>query len=240
MSHSRRKWIAVGFAVFLIFMGICTVTAKGIYASGLAQVRVAQPFSRTISHQVEASGQICEGQEYGVYVEPGLRVATVAVVQGEQLRAADEEEGTEATQLFQIDCEDLEDIIRQKELELARLESGLRENSTSTGRQRQDAQQTYARAKEDYERAERDAALMAARAREELEKAEEDLKRYQQTYGGRVQSFVSGGDAITPEEYQQNVRDLQGAVTRAARAVEDALLAQTDALQEAARQVENA
>lgn len=119
MKLTKGKKIALTcFAAFLGFMAVCTVAAKGIYASG--QVSTARPYSGSLTHVIKVSGTVMQGQEYGVYVEPGLRVDTISVGKGDTFQ--------KDAPLFRIAPGDLADIIAQRRLEISKLEVQLSED----------------------------------------------------------------------------------------------------------------
>ena len=104
-----KKATVIGFGAFLVFMAVCTVTAKGIYRSGLAQVTAQNPYSSSLVHEIKANGTVKQGQEYGVFTESGLRVSAVSVRKGEYFEPG--------TPLFQVDLSDLQQIVEGKEAE---------------------------------------------------------------------------------------------------------------------------
>lgn len=114
-----RKAAMIGFGIFLAFMEVCTIAARGIYRSGLAQVTAQAPYGSSLVHEVRADGTVKQGQECGIYAESGLRVAAVAVRKGEYFEAEEP--------LFQIDTDDLQRLIDAKELEIEKLRSQYKE-----------------------------------------------------------------------------------------------------------------
>lgn len=145
MKLTKGKKIAlISFAAFLAFMAVCTVAAKGIYASGLPRVSTAKPYSGSLTHVITVNGTVMQGQEYGVYVESGLRVDTVAVGSGDIFQAGQE--------LFRIETGDLAEIIRQRRLETAKLEVQMAAAVKEAGSSRQSRKREADRAREDYDR----------------------------------------------------------------------------------------
>lgn len=111
MKMTKSKKIAmIGFLSFLGFMAICTVIAKGIYRAGLPQVTTQKPYSSSLTHMVTVTGTVKQGQEYGFFVEAGLRIVTISVHAGDYVTPGDA--------LFQIDTKDLQRIINEKTIEL--------------------------------------------------------------------------------------------------------------------------
>lgn len=139
-----KKTALISFAAFLAFMAVCTVAAKGIYASGLPRVSTAKPYSGSLTHVITVSGTVMQGQEYGVYVESGLRVDTVAVGSGDAFRAGQE--------LFRVETGDLAQMIRQRRLEIAKLEVQMAAAVKDADSSRQSRKREADRAREDYDR----------------------------------------------------------------------------------------
>ena len=89
------------------------MVTKGIYRSGLPSVTTQRPYSSSLTHLLESTGTVRQGQEYGLFVESGLRVSTIAVKKGDLMNAGQA--------LFQIDTKDLQALIDEKELALEKL-----------------------------------------------------------------------------------------------------------------------
>lgn len=264
----ERKAVIIGFAVFLLFMIVCTITAKGIYRVGLAKVTLAKIDRRNINHEVTAIGKIEQGQEFGIYVPEGLRVATILVQNGSSFQKQDF--------LFQIDTKDLEDKIKQKELEIMKLNQEQEQEKESNNQVQQGNHITLTRAKEDYEKAVRDADLKINRANLQLAEAKKELEQKQKELEEAIvrleetkkekqnknaenqdiegQGSVSSGDAqsainkqqqLTEREQevkqaQQETAEAEKIVKKENQAVEDALLEKEDNLQTAKRIIEDA
>lgn len=231
----ERKMAIICLVSFLAFMAICTLIAKGIYTSGLPQVRLGTPGGMSITQKIEATGRVIQGQEYGIYTESGLLVETIQVKVGTAFG--------EGAALFQIDMEDLRELITQQELALARLtdqqtdsESSLKQSVRTNKLQQQADALALARAREDYEKAVRDGDLNISRKRSLLTEAQQALEQYKQLQQGTT---VSQGDADSVAQ-REKLKSLEQAVNAANQAVEDAILAKEDALQSAERRIEDA
>ncbi len=105
--NKERKKVIYGFGLFLLFMAVCTLIAKGIYTSGLARVTMGKVQSLNITHKVTGVGSIVAEQEYGVYTIEGLRVHTIFVKEGDKVKVGDA--------LFQVKKEDVEESLCDKE-----------------------------------------------------------------------------------------------------------------------------
>ena len=181
----KRKAVITGFIIFLLLMGICSLVTKGIYTAGLPQVTATVPREMSLYHPVSVVGAVETGQEYGIYAPSGLRVASIAVQKGDSFQAGDA--------LLQLDVEDLERILAEKELERQRQLLQQRETESLNAHSMQENAQSLARALEDYERARRAGELQTTRAggellraqtsldnlRKELERAKKDLGQAQ-------------------------------------------------------------
>ena len=192
MKLTKGKKIALTcFAAFLGFMAVCTVAAKGIYASGLPQVSTARPYSGSLTHVIKVSGTVMQGQEYGVYVEPGLRVDTISVGKGDTFQ--------KDAPLFRIAPGDLADIIAQRRLEISKLEVQLSEEIKEESRERKDRQQAAERAWEDYDREGVLADAKIQECRQAYEAAQRALVLYNQ-YLENASRPAESGEASAPTE----------------------------------------
>ena len=192
MKLTKGKKIALTcFAAFLGFMAVCTVAAKGIYASGLPQVSTARPYSGSLTHVIKVSGTVMQGQEYGVYVEPGLRVDTISVGKGDTFQ--------KDAPLFRIAPGDLADIIAQRRLEISKLEVQLSEEIKEESQERKDRQQAAERAWEDYDREGVLADAKIQECRQAYEAAQRALVLYNQ-YLENASRPAESGEASAPTE----------------------------------------
>ena len=164
----KQKKILILFGVFLAFMYACTLISRVIYTSKLPQVSVANPGRMAISHQVEAEGIVHQGREYAVNVLSELRVRTVYAHVGDKV--------TTESLLFEIDMEDLEEQVREKELAAKKLQLQIADQEKNRALQDQKEELDYIRAQEDYERAAEEEQVKTDRAELEKKMAERDLK----------------------------------------------------------------
>ena len=170
--EKNKKWIKL-FLVFLAVMWLCTIISKSIYVSGLTRVKTDLLSKKYIEHIVEADGIVLAGGEVSVNTLSGLRVEKICVQQGDEVKQGDA--------LFTVDLRDLEELIAQKENEIARIELQL---STAQFNETLDAQKKEVAllwAKEDYENADKETALAVERAQSALLKAENELQKHLDT-----------------------------------------------------------
>ncbi len=161
----KQKKILTGFAAFLIFMFLCTLISRSVYASRLPRVTAETPRRMAVSHIVEADGIVHQGREYAVTALTGLRVRTVYVQIGDRV--------TPETLLFDLDLEELEAQIQKKDLEIRKLELQIASMEQNRNLDTQKWQTENARAQEDYARAEQKAGEALERAREDLDNAQD-------------------------------------------------------------------
>lgn len=221
--NKNQKRAALGFAVFLLFMAVCTVISKGIYKAGLPRVSVENPEKRKLVREITALGTISAGQEYGIYTPEGLRVKTVFVKPGDEVAAGD--------RLFQIDTDDLRNQIEEKEQELQTSKAGLADSEKTASAARKDSEKAVTRLKEDYDRLVREQDLAIERKRAAFETAKSAREQAEM----RQSTSVSTGDG-TAEELEA----FRQAEREAAIALEDAILAKETALLSWKRQLEDA
>lgn len=157
----------MGFCLFLLFMWLCTVISKSIYATKLPMVTVSSPEQKYIEHIVKAEGIVEAGNKNPVTVLGGLRVENLMVHEGDKVAEGD--------LLFTIDMEDLEEIISEKQTEIAKLQLQIEtilQNQEIADQKKALEEQ---RAREDYDALARYQDTLVGRAAEEFAKAQEDI-----------------------------------------------------------------
>ena len=110
-----KKKAVTGFILFLAGMWICTLISKSVYTSKLPVVNTASPESKYIEHRVEAEGIVIEGGKQAVTALSGLRVESVTVRVGDKIEEGDI--------LFQVDLEDLKELIEEKQDKISVLQA---------------------------------------------------------------------------------------------------------------------
>ncbi len=164
----KQKKILAAFGVFLVFMFLCTLISRAVYASGLPQVTVDTPQRMAVNHKVEAEGIVRQGREYAVNVLSGLRVKTVYTHVGDRV--------TPETLLFELDTEDLREKIRKQELAVKKLQLQMSDQQKNRNLDEQKKQTESGRAREDYARTESAEGEKLGRAEEDLSDAEDALE----------------------------------------------------------------
>ncbi|MFT3983076.1 MAG: hypothetical protein QM697_04170 [Lachnospiraceae bacterium] len=186
-NRNYKKWISA-FALFLAFMWICTIVSKSIYVSRLPMVQAQTPEKKFVEHLVEAEGLVIEGGKQAVTVLEGLRVKNILVKKGDRIE--------EGMPLFEIDTEDLTEIIKEKETAIAKLNYQISDLQANRVLQEQKDQLLQQRAMEDYAAADSKTGTQASRAAGAKNTAETAL-----------QDHLNHPAQVTSEEERQRAWD---------------------------------
>lgn len=213
--EKRRKKIIAGLAVFMVFMWLCTLISKSIYASQLPIVSTTRADSKYIEHIVEADGIVEAGAKLPVTVLSGLRVEALLVHMGDKVEEGDV--------LFTVDLDDLSQIIAEQELSVAKTQ--LQIDTIVHNKELAQNQKALeeARAREDYDALARYQDTLVGRAAEDVVQAEKALEE--------LPDVSRGGS----EEEERLKRELQAA----AYAEADAKWNRENTMKDAGRKVED-
>lgn len=168
LSGNRKKKIVAGFFIFLVFMWLCTVISKSIYASKLPIVSTESIEQKYVEHIVKADGIVIAGEKSPVTAISGLRVEHLSVQVGDSVEEGDV--------LFTIDMEDLTDIIEEKEAAISKLQTQIDTALQNEELARQKKELEEQRAREDYDALARREDTLVGRGAEEVNQAEKDLE----------------------------------------------------------------
>lgn len=91
--------------VFIVFMLICTVVSRGIYAYEMPQVNVGKAEERRMEHKIEKEGVLEPSSERAIVLEEGLCIRKICVEPGKKIK--------KGTLLFQLECSELEKKINE-------------------------------------------------------------------------------------------------------------------------------
>lgn len=160
------KW----FAVFLVFMLLCTIISRGIYAYLMPQVEVGRMERKSIPHTVEVSGNVVATREEAVLVPDGMLVEEICVREGETV--------SQDTLLFRLNTAKLEEKLEELENRIALCEQRLEECQAIQDFSAKERQIEASRAKEDLENITKTQDLSLARAKQQYEDAQNTLNNY--------------------------------------------------------------
>ena len=86
----KRKERAVRyFGFFMLFMLICTIVSRGIYAWQMPKVSLGTIKANALKRRIEATGTVMTKEEVPVVTGPGFLVKRVCVVEGERVEPGD-------------------------------------------------------------------------------------------------------------------------------------------------------
>lgn len=235
----RRKRIVAGLAVFMVFMWLCTLVSKSIYASKLPMVSTTRTDSKYIEHIVEAEGIVEAGAKLPVTALSGLRVKEIAVQAGDSVEEGD--------LLFTVDLDDMKQIMGEQELAAAKIQ--LQIDAIVHNKELAQNQKALeeARAREDYDALARYQDTLVGRAAEGVAQAEEALEELQAENREHENDWQKeDGEAKTEEEMEaerkareQEEERLKQELQAAAYAEADAKWNRDNTIKDAGRKVED-
>lgn len=238
MVKSKKK-IGTGFAFFLIFMWLCTLISKSVYASRLPMVTTCSMDSKYIEHVVEAEGIVEAGAKLPVTALGGLRVTAVSVQTGDRVEEGD--------LLFTVDLEDMKEIMAQQELDYQKtqLEIDAILHNRELAQEKKELEE--ARAREDYDALARYQDTLVGRAAENVAQAEAALEKQQAENVAHEGDWEKeDGERKTDEELEaerkareQEEERLKQELQAAAYAEADAKWNRENTMKDAGRKVED-
>jgi len=221
----RKKKIIAGFFLFLVFMWLCTVISKSIYASRLPVVTTVQTEQKYVEHIVEAEGIVIAGDKDPITALSGLRVEKVMVQVGDRVEEGDV--------LFTIDMEDLETIMEEKQTQISKLQLQIDTmvQNEELARQRKALEEERARA--DYDAEARYQDTLVGRAAEEINQAETDIEEQAGDEEALKDALQAAAYAEADARWQR-----ENTMKDAGRRVEDILLPEEEDSSLEASQIE--
>lgn len=166
----KKKKIVAAAAGLFVFLAVCTLISKSVYAYRLPQVTTAAASKKSIGKKIELSGTVMQTKDHAVSVLPGVKIETVEVAKGQKVQEGD--------LLFTVSMEDLEEQILEKRLSIQKLQVQIRtllENNELLNRKK--VTETN-RALEDYVGAVSENDALIGRARQKEEQAKQDLSKH--------------------------------------------------------------
>ena len=88
------------FAVFLVFLLVCTIVSRGLYAANLPMVRVGMRENKVISQNITANVELEAQKEVPVFTSTDVLIDNIMVSEGQTVNAGDV--------LMTVDLTDLE------------------------------------------------------------------------------------------------------------------------------------
>ena len=251
----KRKERAVRyFILFLVFMLVCTIVSRGIYAYRMPRVSFGTAESKTLVHKIRASGTVLTKEELPVVTEAGLLVEKVPVVEGQKVAPGDT--------LLWIEMQDLEKVLGQVDAQIKAEEEKLASQNlngtTALNRANQDLEDVSNTTAGEVNQA-NEAHSAAVEARNafpseeeyknnaykqdaEYQKLFDDSKKKKATKKEKkaFSDYKRSLDARLSEEYVKERQALDDAVSEKANEVNSANEKRNDAIKQAKRAVEDA
>lgn len=159
-----------GFAWFLVFMFVCGMVSRGIYAQQMPRVTTVKIVERELDHTVEGEGVLEAKQEKPLILPAGLLVENIYVRKGQMVREGD--------LLLTLDTESIEKLYQEKQEELALAESRLKDYESGVAKEAQDRQRAIDRANEDYNQANSSGGVGVNAAQEAYQRAKDALNNF--------------------------------------------------------------
>lgn len=160
------KWIGLFFGTMILF----TILSRAIYQHSTAVVTTKMPTSGTINHTVQITGKTVQNQELAVTTIGGLRIASICVNEGQQVKQGDV--------LFVLDLDYLDEVILKQEQDMKKQQLSVWDSWAQNSNAQKQKENQQAQAEENYDNAVAKAQTAVDRAKRDLERAKTALENY--------------------------------------------------------------
>lgn len=160
------KWIGLFFGTMILF----TILSRAIYQHSTAVVTTKMPTSGTINHTVQITGKTVQNQELAVTTIGGLRIASICVNEGQQVKQGDV--------LFVLDLDYLDEVILKQEQDMKKQQLSVWEAWAHNSNAQKQKENQQAQAEENYNNAVSQAETAVERAERDLERAKTALENF--------------------------------------------------------------
>ena len=216
------KWIGLFFGAMALF----TILSRAIYQHGTAVVTTEMPSSGTINHTVRITGKTVQNQELAVTTIGGLRISSICVNEGQQVKQGDI--------LFVLDIDYLDEAILKHEQDMKKQQLSVWDAWAQNSNAQKQKENQQAQAEENYDNAVSQAETAVERAERDLERTKTALENF---YNG-----VSDDKAVEEElllscqkakaDYDSAVDALENLQSEIDQAVRDAIAQAENELQQ--------
>lgn len=201
---SLWKWIGLFFGAMILF----TILSRAIYQHSTAVVTTKMPTSGTINHTVQITGKTVQNQELAVTTIGGLRISSICVNEGQQVKQGDV--------LFVLDLDYLDEVILKQEQDMKKQQLSVWDAWAQNSNAQKQKENQQAQAEENYDNA-------VSQAETAVERAERDLERAKTA----LENFYKG---------VSNDKEVEDALLLACKEAEDALASLENQINEAVRE----
>lgn len=215
------KWIGLFFGTMILF----TILSRAIYQHSTAVVTTKMPTSGTINHTVQITGKTVQNQELAVTTIGGLRIASICVNEGQQVKQGDV--------LFVLDLDYLDEVILKQEQDMKKQQLSVWDAWAQNSNAQKQKKNQQAQAEENYNNAVSQAETAVERAERDLERAKTALENF---YNG-VSNDKEEEEALrlACEEAEADYDSAVGTLANLQREIDQAVL---DAIAQAEREVQ--
>lgn len=225
-KRSIWKWIGLFFAAMILF----TILSRAIYQHGTAVIKTVTPTSGTIDHTVQITGKTVQNQELAVTTVGGLRVSSVGVNEGQQVKQGDV--------LFVLDLDYLDETILKQEQDMKKQQLSVWDAWAQNASAQMQRENQQAQAEENYDNAVAQAQTAVDRAKRDLDRAKTALENYRN--GVTDESYEEEALLLAcqkaQDDYDSTVAALDALQSEIDQAVLDAISRAGAELQETAAQ----
>ena len=160
------KWIGLFFGAVILF----TILSRAIYQHSTAVVTTKMPSSGTINHTVQITGKTVQNQELAVTTIGGLRISSICVNEGQQVKQGDV--------LFVLDLDYLDEVILKQEQDMKKQQLSVWDAWAQNSNAQKQKENQQAQAEENYNNAVSQAETAVERAKRDLERAKTALENF--------------------------------------------------------------
>lgn len=203
------KWIGLFFGAMILF----TLLSRAVYQHGTAVVTTAAPGSGTINHTVQITGKTVQNQELAVTTIGGLRIASICVNEGQQVKKDDV--------LFILDLAYLEEAILKQQQDMKKQQLSVQDAWNQNSQAQKQKANQQAQAEENYDSAVSQAETAVERAKRDLDRAKTALENF---YNG-VSNDKAEEEALllACQEAKEDLETAQSALSQLQQEIEQAV-----------------
>ena len=216
------KWIGLFFGTMILF----TILSRAIYQHSTAVVTTKMPTSGTINHTVQITGKTVQNQELAVTTIGGLRIASICVNEGQQVKQGDV--------LFVLDLDYLDEVILKQEQDMKKQQLSVWDAYAQNSNAQKQRENQQAQAEENYDNAVAKAQTAVDRAKRDLERAKTALENYRN--GVTDDKAEEEALELACQEARTVYKDAVALEREIDKAVQDAISQAETALQQTALQ----
>lgn len=160
------KWTGWFFGAMILF----TLLSRAIYQYSTAVVTTEIPSSGSINHTVRITGKTVQNQELAVTTSGGLRISSICVNEGQQVKQGDI--------LFVLDIDYLDETILKHEQDMKKQQLSVWDAWAQNSNAQKQKENQQAQAEENYDNAVSQAETAVERAERDLERAKTALENF--------------------------------------------------------------